>query len=146
MAAAGTIVACETCGMVQRVEPLGPGEAAECLRCGSFLGARRSRSSLQVTAALSLGALALYVPANIFPVLRMTFYGAHSDNTIWDGIVSLARHDQWLVAAIVFMASIVVPLLKLSGMLFLVGASTLRIGRRLRTRTALYKFIDRIGP
>jgi paraquat-inducible protein A len=146
MAAAETVVACETCGMVQRVEPLGAGEAAECLRCGSFLATRRTRASLHVTAALSLAALALYVPANIFPVLRMSFYGAYTDNTIWDGVVSLARHDQWAVAAIVFMASIVVPLLKLSGLFYLVGASMLRIGRRLRTRTALYKFIDRIGP
>src|ERR1041385_4471053 len=134
-AMASAVLACDTCGLVQRVDPLQPGAVAECFRCGSFLTARRGTGSLHVTAALSLAALALYVPANIYPILRMTLYGAESDNTIWDGVVGLARHDQWGVAAIVFMASIVIPLLKLAGLFFLVASVRWRFGRRLRTRT-----------
>jgi len=140
------IVACDTCGLVQRVEPLSKNAAAECFRCGNFLGVRRSSASLHVTAALSLAALVLYLPANIYPILRMEFYGAHSDNTIWDGVVSLAQHNQWGVAAVVFMASMVVPLVKLAGLFFLVLSSIVRRGRRLRWRTGLYKFIDAVGP
>jgi paraquat-inducible protein A len=146
MAAADTVVACETCGLVQRVEPLAKGVAAECFRCGAFLGVRRSTASLHVTAALSLAALVLYVPANIYPILRMTMYGATSDSTIWDGVVSLLRHDQWAVAVIVFMASLVIPLVKLAGLFFLVGSSLAHRGRRLRWRTGLYKLIDAVGP
>lgn len=146
MAASETVVACETCGLVQRVEPLAKGTAAECFRCGAFLGVRRSSASLHVTAALSLAAMVLYIPANIYPILRMEFYGAHSDNTIWDGVVSLAQHNQWVVAAVVFMASMVVPLVKLAGLFFLVISSLARRGRRLRWRTGLYKFIDAVGP
>ena len=146
MTAADTIVACETCGLVQRVEPLAKSTAAECFRCGAFLGVRRSAASLHATAALSLAALVLYVPANIYPILRMEFYGAHADNTIWDGVTSLAQHNQWVVAAIVFLASMVVPLVKLAGLFFLVGSSIVKRGRRLRWRTGLYKFIDAVGP
>ena len=146
MAVTDSVMACETCGLVQRVEPLPKGAAAECFRCGTFLGVRRSRVSLHVTAALSLAALVLYVPANIYPILRMTLYGATSDNTIWDGVVSLARHDQWVVAVIVFLASLVIPLLKLTGLFFLVASTIVQRGRRLRWRTGLYKFIDTIGP
>jgi paraquat-inducible protein A len=144
--AAENVVACETCGLVQRVEPLSKGAAAECFRCGAFLGVRRSSASLHVTAALSLAALVLYVPANIYPILRMEFYGAHSDSTIWDGVVSLAQSNQWVVAAIVFMASLVIPLLKLAGLFFLVISTIARKGRRLRWRTNLYRFIDAVGP
>jgi len=140
------VVACETCGLVQRVEPLSKGSAAECFRCGTFLGVLRTSASLHATAALSLAALALYVPANIYPILRMEFYGAHSDSTIWDGVVSLAQHDQWIVAAIVFMASLVIPLVKLAGLFFLVMSSIIKRGRRLRWRTNLYRFIDAVGP
>ena len=140
------VVACETCGLVQKVEPLPKSAAAECFRCGAFLGVRRSAASLHATAALSLAALVLYVPANIYPILRMEFYGAHSDNTIWDGVVSLAQHNQWVVAAVVFMASLVVPLVKLAGLFFLVISSIVRKGRRLRWRTGLYRFIDVVGP
>jgi len=81
------VVACETCGLVQRLEPLARGAAAECFRCGTFLGVRKSAASLHITAALSLAALVLYVPANIYPILRMTMYGRTSESTIWDGVV-----------------------------------------------------------
>jgi paraquat-inducible protein A len=144
--AAENVIACETCGLVQRVDPLTKGAAAECFRCGAFLGVRKTSASLHVTAALSLAALVLYIPANIYPILRMEMYGAHSESTIWDGVVSLAQHNQWGVAAIVFMASLVIPLLKLAGLFFLVISTIARKGRRLRWRTNLYRFIDAVGP
>ena len=67
---------------------------------------------LEIVAALSLAALVLYVPANIFPIMKMYMYGAYSESTVWDGIVLLMQYDQWLVAVIVFLASMVIPLSK----------------------------------
>jgi paraquat-inducible protein A len=143
---AESIVACDTCGLVQKMEGLGPGTAAECMRCGSFIAARTSAARLELVAALSLAALILYVPANIFPIMKMYMYGAYSESTVWDGVVLLMNHDQWGVAAIVFMASMVIPLVKLAGLFSLVVTSRMGWGRRLRSRTQLYKFIDAIGP
>jgi paraquat-inducible protein A len=143
---AESIIACDTCGLVQKVEGLGPGTAAECMRCGSFMVARTSAGRLELVAALSLAALILYVPANIFPIMKMYMYGAYSESTVWDGVVLLMNHDQWGVAVIVFMASMVIPLVKLAGLFSLVVTSRMGWGRRLRSRTQLYKFIDAIGP
>ena len=145
MAAAESVVSCEACGLTQQVEPLSPGNNAECIRCGSTV-ATRPAVSADTTLALTLAALVLYVPANIYPILSMNLYGAYNDNTIWDGVVSLMRHDEYFVAAIVFLASIVIPLLKLLGLLFLVGSVKFGSGRRLRRRTRIYQFIDAIGP
>ena len=144
--AAESMVSCDTCGLVQAVEPLAPGMVAECTRCGSFLTARRSTSSLHVTAALSLAALVLYVPANVYPIMKMYLHGAYSESTVWDGIKILMDHHEWAVAIIVFMASMVIPLVKLAGLFSLVVTSRMGWGRRLRGRTHLYKFIDAIGP
>ncbi len=144
--AAESMVSCDTCGLVQAVEPLAPGMAAECIRCGSFLAARRSTGSLHVTAALSLAALVLYVPANIYPMMKMYLHGAYSESTVWDGIKLLMDHGEWAVAVIVFLASMVIPLVKLAGLFSLVVTSRLNWGRRLCGRTHLYKFIDAIGP
>jgi paraquat-inducible protein A len=144
--AADSIVSCDTCGLVQAVPPLAPGSAAECIRCGSFVAARGSTGSLEVTAALSLAALVLYVPANIYPILKMYLHGTYSESTVWDGIVKLMEHNEWAVAVIVFLASMVVPLIKLAGLFSLVVTSRMGWGRRLRSRTQLYKFIDAIGP
>ena len=125
--------------------PSTTGTAAECARCGDVILQRR-RGSLELTAALALAALILYVPANLYPILRMNLRGVYSESTVWDGVVSLAHANQWLVAAVVFLASMVIPVLKLAGLFFLVISSRLRLGRRLRGRTRIYKFIDRIGP
>jgi paraquat-inducible protein A len=144
--AADSIISCDTCGLVQAVPPLAPGSAAECIRCGSFVAARSSTGSLEVTAALSLAALVLYVPANMYPILKMYLHGTYSESTVWDGIVKLMEHNEWAVAVIVFLASMVVPLIKLAGLFSLVVTSRMGWGRRLRSRTQLYKFIDAIGP
>ena len=146
MASEPVVASCPTCGLVQAVEPLRPGTVAECMRCGSFLEARRSERSLEVTAALTLAALILYVPANVYPITKMYLYGAYSESTVWDGVVMLMHSEQWVVAVIVFLASMVIPLVKLAGLLSLVVTARMGWGRRLRSRTQLYKFIDAIGP
>jgi len=145
MATHEMLLACETCGLAQRVEEVEPGMTAECIRCGTPILSRPA-SGAQTTAALTIAALVLYIPANIYPILRMNLYGMYSENTIWDGIVSLMQYNEYLVAAIVFLASIVVPLLKLLGLLFLVASVRWGHGRRLRARTHIYQFIDAIGP
>jgi len=143
--ASADIYACDMCGLSQTVEPLAPGNTAECIRCGSTV-ATRPAGGAELTLALTLAALVLYVPPNIYPILAFNLYGMYSENTVWDGVVSLLTHNQYFIAAVVFLASIVIPLLKLLALFFLVGSSALPLGRQLRGRTTLYRFIDRIGP
>lgn len=140
-----TTVACQTCGLVQRLGPLGPGLAAWCARCASRL-ARHKPNSLARTAAFSLAALSLYTPANIYPILQMDLYGAHSESTVWDGCRALFEHGEILVAVIVFLASMLIPFLKLLGLFFLVITAALGSRGRRRGRTWIYRAIDVIGP
>lgn len=137
-------IACKTCGLVHAVEPLASGMAANCRRCGSRI-ARRTSGSLHMTAAFSLAALILYVPANIFPILRLEMYGAISQNTIWDGCSRLFLDGEYVIAVIVFLASILIPCLKLIGLFFLVGSTKLKISRWKKQRTWVYRIIDTIG-
>jgi len=138
-------ISCDTCGLAQRVDQLPPGSVAECIRCGSVVR-ERPFGGVEVTAALTVAALVLYIPANIYPIMSMNLYGAYSENTVWDGVVSLFQYDQYFIAIVVFLASIVIPLLKLMGLFFLVASVKWGKGRRLRGRTRIYKFIDLIGP
>lgn len=139
------VLCCPTCGLTLEVERPARGQRADCPRCGSTVS-EGPHGSLQLTAALAVAALILYIPANIYPILRMHFYGAYSENTVWDGVVSLAQSRQYFVALIVFLASIAVPILKLTGLLYLVISARFGVGRRLRGRTRLYRFIDVVGP
>jgi paraquat-inducible protein A len=141
-----TVVACDTCGLVQRVEALGHNLVAQCARCDSFLMATRDEGRLHLTAALALGALILYIPANLYPILHMSAYGAYSESTVWDSTRGLLESNEWFVGIVVLVASLVVPLLKIGGLFFLVLAARFGLGRRLRSQTQLYKVIDIIGP
>ena len=139
------IITCHVCGLTQRLESLPPGAQVECARCGSLLVKTR-RNSLGRTAALSLAALCLYVPANIYPILRMDLNGVYTQNTVWDGVVRLFQDGQWLVAVIVFLASLLIPLVKLLGLFFLVVTTHLRSPHARPARTLIYRVIDAVGP
>src|SRR6185295_19852748 len=134
MRALDAVVACKTCGLVQRLEELGPGLVAECARCDSRLAQHRP-NSLGRTAAFSLAALVLYVPANIYPILEMNLYGVYSRSTVWDGCRSLFEHGEILVAVVVFLASLLIPFLKLVGLFFLVVTAALGSARGRAART-----------
>jgi paraquat-inducible protein A len=93
-----------------------------------------------------LAALIFYVPANLYPILRMEFYGAYSESTVWDGCVKLFQDGQYVVAVIVFLASILIPLFKLLGLFFLVVTTRIAPDRRRQDRTRIYRIIEVIGP
>lgn len=139
-----TAVACKTCGLVHSIEPLDAGTAAHCRRCGSKIAWRTVRS-LHITAAFSLAALILYVPANIYPILKLDMYGATSENTVWQGCVRLFTDGDYIVAVIVFLASMLIPVLKLIGLFFLVVSAKLRFSRWKIHRTWIYRIIDVAG-
>jgi paraquat-inducible protein A len=139
-----SIVACSACGLVQRFDSSPAASVAECSRCGSVV-ARRKNNSLERTAAFSVAALVLYLPANLYPILRMDFHGFFTENTVWDGCVKLFQDGQWFVAVVVFAASILIPLLKLLGLFFLVLTTKSGFQWMRRGRTRIYKVIEAIG-
>ena len=136
------LLSCNTCGLIQQLEWLPRGRKVVCARCGETLLNARPFSRAR-TAAFSLAALFLYMPANIYPVMMMHYSGRETENTVWGGVRALWQDGMWPVATIVFMASILVPLLKLIGLFLLVST---RGPRWQKPRTRIFKFIEKIGP
>lgn len=137
-------LACRICGQAHLYEPLASGWEARCRRCGAIL-AQRSFKSLHFTTAFVLAALLLYVPANIFPILEMNLYGATSETTVWQGCVKLYKDGDLTIAIVVFLASILIPFLKLLGLLFLIISSKLKLMKWQGARSRIYRIIDVIG-
>ena len=144
-------VHCKVCGLHQRLPELAEGQAAACARCRTEV-ARRDSHGRRKALAFSLAALILYVPANIYPILSMTYLGRYTENTLWSGVVELFRSGMWGIAVLVFAASIAIPLLKLLVMFYLLWSSrdTGRQpspGHRIeRLNTRLFQLVERIGP
>src|SRR5438874_3629011 len=140
-----SLIACETCGQVQRLPELAPGASAECARCDGHLVVNDG-GALARTAAFSLAALMFYLPANLYPILRMEWYGTHSESTAWDGAITLFRQGQPVIAIIVFLASIVIPFLKLLALFSLVASVKLRSAAWRRQRVWIFRTLELIGP
>lgn len=136
-AAAHSMARCHSCGRV------GPIEAGHCPRCHASLHLRKP-DSLQRTIAMTIGAMILYFPANLLPVLRVesTLSGTRQ-STIISGVVQFWQEGDYPVALIIFIASVMIPVLKVLAIVMLcLGA---RFGYWPRALTQLYRITEYIG-
>lgn len=115
-----------------------------CPRCLTPLHYRKP-DSLQRTWALILAALICYVPANVLPIMETTTVGTTQVDTIISGIIYLINHGSWPLALIVFIASVMVPLLKITILISLLISIQMRSQTRPRERTQLYRWAELVG-
>jgi len=134
------MIGCDTCGLVCHATGAGP----RCPRCGSALRHRKP-NSIARACALGIAAAILYVPANLYPVLTVVQHGAGQPSTILGGVRELLSAGQWPLAALVFFASVMVPMLKLVGLTLLLVTTHAGRAEHLHDRTVLYRIVDAIG-
>ncbi|MBX9742887.1 MAG: paraquat-inducible protein A [Chthoniobacterales bacterium] len=96
-----------------------------------------------LVSALVMTGLILYIPSNVIPVMTMTVNGDVQALTVMGGVREMLESGLWPVALIIFLASIVVPFLKLTVM----SALLLLQGRRWhqRVRSMLRRIMITIG-
>ena len=119
-------------------------EHRRCPRCGETLH-RNKPGSLSRTAALTFAAMVFYVPANVFPVLTVVQLGRGSPSTILGGVWELTAAHQWALAAIVFGASVAVPVLKILSLGVMLAVALRGRSAHLRPLTGLYRVVTVIG-
>jgi paraquat-inducible protein A len=135
--------ACHCCGLVHRVPPLSDRQEAECIRCLSTLdaGSRSADRSCARSFAAATGGLILYFPAILLPVLDIEKLGHHHASSILGGTWDLIRHGNLFVGMVVFLFSILLPLVKLLALLEL---SRIGLTHR-RHRAWTYRIVEWTG-
>ncbi|MGZ8227041.1 MAG: paraquat-inducible protein A [Methylococcaceae bacterium] len=134
------LMRCHDCGCLNGQDAL----HLECPICGSRLHARLP-NSVQRTLAFLLSAYALYIPANIFPIMTVTQLGVGEPHTIIGGIISLIHSDMLPIALLVLVASILVPLMKLLGISLLLLNVVFRWQGNPSKWTIMYRIIAFVG-
>ncbi|QIQ21863.1 PqiA/YebS family transporter subunit [Zophobihabitans entericus] len=89
-----------------------------CPRCKEH-GKVRDVKGIQWTMALLLTSIILYIPANMYSVMSTTFLGSTSNSTIMDGVIYMWQEGDYPVALVIFIASIVIPVLKILALIWL---------------------------
>ena len=115
-----------------------------CPRCGAHLHLRKP-DSLGRTTALVLAALVLYLPANLLPITVTTAIGTRQADTILSGVIYFMQTGSWEIAAVIFIASVFVPLAKLIILTLLLISVRFRWRWRPRDRTVLYRLTELVG-
>jgi paraquat-inducible protein A len=94
---------------------------------------------------LLVASVILYIPANVLPVMETgSLFGWQTD-TILSGVVYLWSSGSWALAALVFVASIVVPLAKIVALAFLLVSVQLCSTWQPLQRTKLYRLVELVG-
>ena len=132
------LVACTRCTRVW------PAATGRCARCGERLSSRDALSLQRVWGWWIVG-LICYVPANVYPMLQTRTLFIVQDNTIVGGAVELAYHGNWVIAAVILAASILIPI----GKFIAVAGLAIGVSRGARLprerRHQLYEIVDYIG-
>jgi len=115
-----------------------------CPRCHAALHERKPHS-LALTAVLVASAAVLYIPANLLPVMITRTIFDDEPDTIMSGVLVLLHSGSWPIALLVFIASIVVPLLKILALGVLLYTAWRGSPRRRLQRSELYRMVEFIG-
>ena len=106
--------ACHCCGLIHQMPIALADQIACCTRCQTPLVAPTPRRvSASRTAAAAVGALVLFWPAILLPILQIERLGQSSQQSILSGIIDLFHHGSYFVGVVVLLFSIIFPLTKI---------------------------------
>ena len=132
------ISCCFVCG------GLSPNSETRCAACNAPIHGRMP-ASLQRTIALLFTAFLLYIPANAFSILHTEGIEGTSSKTILGSILLFIDQGSYVLALIVFTASVVVPIGKMTALTWLcICAITPRWSQPLNN-TRLYRLTELFG-
>lgn len=104
-----------------------------------------SSLDLQRSWVYLLTSLILYFPANLLPIMLTNSLGTQTSNTIAGGVMLLWEHGSYFIAAIIFIASLLVPLGKFVALFMLCISQTFDLGLVAHQKTRIYRITEYVG-
>ncbi|MGR4990341.1 PqiA/YebS family transporter subunit [Vibrio rotiferianus] len=93
-------------------------EGDKCQRCHHALYHRKP-NSIQKTWAYLIAATIAIFPANLIPISILITNGRRLEDTIFSGVAGLVKNGMYGIAVIIFVASIIVPVIKILGLAYI---------------------------
>lgn len=137
-ARARALICCHHCETVQ------PAGGERCRFCHYRLQGRR-HLSLQHSWLFLITALMLYIPANALPIMITDSLGEKTYNTIAGGVALLWEDGSYLVAAIIFVASVLVPVAKFIALIWLCLCGQFKLQDRPESKIFVYRMSELVG-
>ena len=135
------LISCKNCHKMYEKENF---DDFVCTRCNHKVR-KRIKNSLQVSLALTICAILLYIPAMLYPIMEVTRLGVKIESTILEGVISFLEQESYFIAIVVFTASVIIPLIKLVGLLFIFISLKINVKMHNNRKILIFKFIEAIG-
>jgi paraquat-inducible protein A len=134
---------CPGCGLFQTVPALATGTSAQCVRCPTILR-RTSAHQIQHIIALTLSAFILLVVMCSTTLMTVETAGIKRAANLFSGPQELVRQNMGELAAVIIFVTVLAPLLRLVGMLYVLMRLHERAPpRHLRT---IFALAERLRP
>jgi len=136
------LIRCPICEAVN----IDKGKENECRRCGSSIYKHKTFQTEKSWAFL-ITAIIAYIPANLYPMLITKQFRATEGSSILGGVIMLWEHGSYPIAAIIFFASIVIPIMKFLILFYLLISVKYPLGKDKKVnKHKLYYMTEVIGP
>ena len=132
------LAGCHACGKVS------PESEGKCPRCGSALHIRKPYA-IQRTVALLIAATALYIPANILPIMIVSEIGGTTASTIFTGMVDFWNSGAYPIAIVIFTASLFIPIVKIVALIWLCAAAAGKVHPSPKVLGKIYWLTELMG-
>ncbi len=105
----------------------------------------KRKLSVQKTWALLITSIVFYIPANVLPIMNTRFLGQDEPSTILGGVILLWKMGSYPIAAIIFIASVAVPVAKMLVLAWLNYSVQHQQSSYSKERTTLYRLAEFVG-
>ncbi|HBY84349.1 MAG TPA: PqiA protein [Colwellia sp.] len=105
----------------------------------------KKRISVQKTWALLITSIVFYIPANVLPIMNTRFLGQDEPSTILGGVILLWEMGSYPIAAVIFVASVAVPIAKMLVLAWLNYSVQRQHSRFSKERLKLYRLAEFVG-
>jgi paraquat-inducible protein A len=137
------LIACHECDLLQCEVDLPVGATARCARCSAALY-RNPRNGLERALALAVAAAVFFVLANAFPLVGLKVSGELIETTLFGAARALYADGMRTLGAVVFITTVVGPLIELVAVLGLLAP--LYFNRLPRGGTNLFRTLRAVQP
>jgi paraquat-inducible protein A len=137
------VIVCPSCDLAHRASAEPASERTRCARCLASLQ-RPENGSLDAAIALSIVALVLFLLSNAYPLVVIHSNGSTRATTLVGAALGLYRQDHTGLAALVFITTVVGPLLQIAASLYLL--IPLRRRRRAPGQNTVFRLLALVRP
>jgi paraquat-inducible protein A len=138
-----SVIVCPSCDLAHRAGREPPTTRMRCARCLALLQ-RPENGNIDAAIGLAAAAFLLFLLSNAYPLVAIESNGATRATTLLGATLGLYRQDHALLAALVFLTTIVSPFLQIATLLYLL--IPLRRGREARGQTLLFRLLTQVRP